>query len=119
MSKLAMQVLSTAVLAVGELLVIYAEVQAAYHWERLQQTRAVLYSASLMAVGGTLLIAGYVAAYRAWEDLWKVGVISLVSILVAEPVVTYVVSAQRPGLGAVLGFVLGSLGLFCALFIPR
>ncbi|GEM_PF-257373 len=68
----------------------------------------------LAAIG---LFLGYVLGIRAFENIWIVSVISIVSILILEPILAYAIFKQLPTRGALIGFMLGSVGFLATLFI--
>lgn len=70
----------------------------------------------IMSIGGFLLITGYLLGYRVYHNLWIITVISITTLLIAEPLVIYFIFNQIPSKGALIGFILGIIGLFCTLF---
>jgi hypothetical protein len=97
----------------GELFAVYAETFA---------VKFSLWSGGfwkmflIMVLGGFLLVAGYVLGYRAYQNLWIITVISITTLLIAEPLVILVFFKQIPTVGAIIGFILGIIGLFCSIF---
>ena len=97
----------------GELLAVYAETFG---------VRSKLFSAEfwrifiIMAIGGFFLILGYIVGYKAYQNLWIVAVVSITTLLIVEPLVILIFFNQTPSIGALIGFVLGVIGLIVALF---
>ena len=54
--------------------------------------------------------------FKAFKNIWIVGVTSITSILIAEPILALTIFQQVPTRGAVIVFILGGIGLFSALF---
>ena len=81
--------------------------------------RHILYlfpATAIMIVSSTLLIAGYMHGYKAFKNIWVVSALSITLILVAEPLIGYLVFGQMPTRGAIWGFIFGALG-FIAVFV--
>lgn len=70
-----------------------------------------------MLAAGILLLVGYMLGLKAFENIYIVSVVSITSILVLEPLLAFLVLHQLPTRGAVVGLVLGGVGLFSALFV--
>lgn len=107
-----LKTLSILLIILGELLAIYAEVQAA----RKGFTFASFFPAVfVITLAGGMLVIGYVLGVAAFGDIWVVSVISITSIIVAEPIVNYMVFRDLPSIGTAVGFGLGALGLVVSL----
>ncbi len=102
-------------LFLGESLAIYSEVIAAKNIDTFSSTFWKM--SGLMALAGLLLIAGYMLGLKYFNNIWIVGVISIASIIIMEPLVTYFLFHELPSKGALIGLVLGIVGLLSALFI--
>lgn len=100
------------ILFLGESLAIYAEVVAAKNLTTITFWKMSL----VMTVAGLLLVGGYVLGIKYW-NIWTIGVVSIVSIIVMEPVIAYTVFQELPSKGAVIGFILGSMGLLSLIYI--
>ncbi len=99
----------------GESLAIYSEIIAA---KNIQNFSGTFYKMSLvMAVAGLLLIAGYMLGLKYLGNIWIVGVVSIASIIIMEPILTYLLFHEMPSRGALVGLIFGVLGLLSALFI--
>ena len=70
-----------------------------------------------MALAGLLLIAGYMFGLKYIQNIWVIGAVSIASIIIMEPIITYLLFREIPSRGALLGFVFGILGLLSALLI--
>jgi hypothetical protein len=103
-----MKALSLAALAFGEGLCIYAEMLAArkHNWQ---------WAFLLAALAGLPLVAGYHYGYRAFGSMWVVMVISVLSILVIEPIMVFTMFKEPITIGASLGFMFACIGFYFAL----
>ena len=106
-----LQVVAVVVLLAGECTAVWAEVSFACDPQVAGIRRSVLVHGGAMAAASIGLLGGYRLCTQVLGDIWVVGVLSIVTILVAEPAITLAVSGTRPGVGAVIGLVLGGLGL--------
>jgi hypothetical protein len=102
-------------LLAGESLAIYSEVIGAKNINNFQSTFWKMFG--LMAVAGLFLIAGYMFGMKYLNNIWVVGAVSIASIVVVEPLITYLIFHELPSRGALIGLVLGVLAIFSALFI--
>ncbi len=111
------KIISSLVLFAGEALIIYAEVLSAkMFYTENKAFWPVIGKVALFALVSTfMLLCGYMFGLRAFKNIWIVTVISVTSILVAEPLMTYFVSNQVPTKGAVAGLLLGFVGLILTL----
>jgi hypothetical protein len=66
------------------------------------------------ALGSIFLITGYIIGYKAFQNIWIVNVITIVAILIIEPVATWFIMQQLPTSGAFIGLILGFAGLISA-----
>lgn len=66
--------------------------------------------------GGILLVTGYMLGYLHIKNIWVVTAVSVGSILIVEPILIFWLFREMPTTGAVIGLVLGVLGIFFALF---
>src|SRR3989344_1657232 len=99
----------------GEGLAIYSEIVAA---KNINTFAATFWKMSgVMTLAGLLLIAGYMFGLKYLNNIWIVGVVSIGGIIIMEPVITYLLFQEFPSRGALIGLVLGILGLLSALFI--
>ncbi|KQN59750.1 hypothetical protein ASF02_18275 [Pseudomonas sp. Leaf58] len=99
-------------MVVGEFCAIYSEVVVA----KLAHTGsaswgAISFPLALMCFAGICLLAAYWLGYVAVGDIWIVTVVSVTSLLLLEPVVVWSLFHETPGRGALIGFVLGALGM--------
>jgi|ERR1051326_4978874 hypothetical protein len=111
--------LAALILFLGELITITGEIYAAKYFNADQTMfKAVaLRFGPLIVMGSLLLMAGYMFSMATFKNIWIVSVISVVSILIAEPILNYTITHQLPTRGAAIGFALGILGLFATLFL--
>jgi hypothetical protein len=64
-----------------------------------------------------MLIAGYVISYATFKNIWVVSAVSVTSILIVEPALSYLVFRELPGRGAIIGLTLGALGFLATLLV--
>lgn len=97
----------------GELFAIYAETFAVkYGFLSNGYWRMFL----IMTLGGLFLITGYLLGYKGFNNLWIITVISIATLLIAEPLIIVTIFNQIPTTGALIGFILGIIGLICSIF---
>lgn len=103
-----LKILSLVALFVGEALCIYSEMLVAkkpdWWWTFF-----------LITLAGIPLLIGYHYGYKAFGNMWAVMVVSVVSILLVEPVLVFVMFKELPTKGTLAGFCCGALGLYLAL----
>ncbi len=100
-------IMALVALFVGETLCIYSELLVA-------KGGGWLWTFLLITLAGIPLLYGYRYGYEAFGSAWPVFVISLVSILIVEPVLVWSMFREIPTKGSVLGFILGTLGFAAA-----
>lgn len=103
-----LKVLSLIALFIGEALCIYSEMLVAkkpdWWWTFF-----------LITLAGIPLLIGYHYGYKAFGSMWVVMVVSIVSILLVEPVLVFIMFKELPTKGSLAGFFCGALGLYLAL----
>jgi len=60
-------------------------------------------------------LVGYMLGFKVFQNIWIVTVISLMGILIVEPMLDYVVFRQLPGRGSVIGLICGLIGFVAVL----
>lgn len=112
-----MKVFGVALLIGGETLSVYSEMVAAKGYSHHDGSFLGIFSknSGLIAVAGAMLIAGYIISYSAFRNIWIVSVVSVTSILIVEPGLTYFIFRQLPGRGAMIGLVFGAAGFIATL----
>ncbi len=109
------KVIPIILLFLGESLAIYSEVIAA---KNINSPLSTFWKMSgVMALAGLLLISGYMFGLRYLNNIWVVGVVSIASIIIMEPLITYLIFHQFPSKGALIGLIFGVIGLFSVLLI--
>jgi len=105
-------------LFIGESLSIYAEMVGARSSHIASQPflQIFLKMFLLITLAGGFLIAGYMLGFKAFKNIWIVSVASITSILIVEPLLAWTIFKQAPTSGAIVGFILGAIGLFVSLF---
>lgn len=105
-------------MATGELLAIYAELLAARLAQDAGQSLTPLWLPLLLiSIAGICLVLAYWTGYRALGDIWLVSVLSIVLLLLMEPLIIWLMFAELPKRGAALGFLFGALGLAAAVIL--
>ena len=112
------KILVLVLIFLGEILAIYAEMVGAKtnHLTSQPFWQTFLKMFLLITLAGGILIAGYMLGINAFKNIWVVSVVSITSILLVEPILAWTIFHQVPTVGAVLGFILGAIGLFLSLF---
>jgi len=100
---------------IGESLAIYSEVIGAKNINNFSTTFWKMFG--LMTCAGLFLVAGYMFGMKYLQNIWVISAISIASIVVMEPLITYVIFKELPSKGALLGLILGVLAILSALFI--
>lgn len=103
---------------IGEALSIYAEMVGAKSNYIASQPflQVFLKMFLLITIAGGFLIAGYTLGFNAFKNIWIISVASITSILIVEPILIWTIFHQVPTIGAIMGFVLGAIGLFLSIF---
>src|SRR5579859_5170058 len=99
----------------GESLAIYSEIIAARNINNFFSTFWKMCGLMFLAV--IFLIASYMLGMKYLQNIWVIGAISIASIVIVEPLLTYLVFHELPSRGALIGLILGVLAILSALFI--
>jgi len=111
-------VASLVLMAFGEVLTIYSEVYASRLPSGLWASPELLIKPMLMiCIAGISLIVAYWLGYQATRNIWVITVASLTMLLILEPIVIYAMLGEAPQRGAIIGFVLGAVGLLCTVLL--
>ena len=116
MTKLQYGALAVALLFIGEIVTIYAELYAA----KLPASGAIplaglIKPSVLISFAGVCLIFAYWMGYHVVGNIWVVTIASITSILILEPIVVFAMFKEIPSRGAIIGFVLGTMGFIAAI----
>lgn len=119
MSITTLQILTIVLLFFGESLAIYSEIAGANRVESQKKisNKTFWWFFVLITIAGLPLLGGYFFGILAFKNIWVVSVVSIVSILIMEPILAYLIFKQFPTSGALIGFILGSIGLAATLII--
>jgi hypothetical protein len=79
-------------LFVGESLAIWSEIIAAKNIDTFTSTFWKM--SGVMALAGLLLVAGYMFGVKYWHNIWIVGAVSIASIIIMEPIITFTLSTS-------------------------
>ncbi|MDO8562052.1 MAG: hypothetical protein Q7S05_04505 [bacterium] len=118
MNIIFLKIFAVALLFVGEILPVSAEVWAAKLTNILHLPFLEAYPKTVFVhiLGSFFLIAGYIIGYKAFQNIWIVNVITISAIVIITPVATWLLIQQPPTAGAWTGLVLGFGGLIAATF---
>jgi hypothetical protein len=114
MNNLLLKILAILSVFLGEILAIYAETFS-IKYNFLSSGFWKLFV--IICIGGFFLILGYILGFKSFNNLWIVTVVSITTLLIAEPLVITLILNQTPTTGAIIGFILGILGLLATLFL--
>lgn len=110
--------LSIVLMILGEILTIYSEIYASKLSTRaIQNPELFVKPIILICVAGICLIFAYWFGYQGTGNIWVVTVASLTLLLVLEPLVIYAMLKELPGRGALVGFLLGAVGLLATFLL--
>ena len=112
------KILIVGLVFLGEALYIYGQMLGAKgDYVNSQPFLSVFLKAFLIiAIAGGTVLLGYMLGMNVFKNIWIVSVISITSILLMEPILAWAFFKQIPTVGAVVGFILGAIGLFSATF---
>lgn len=104
--------LALALMVFGEILTIYSEVYAAKLPGKFLDSPGMFVKPMVwICIAGISLVFAYWLGYQATGNIWVVTVASLTLLLILEPIVIYAMLKELPQRGAIIGFVLGAIGL--------
>jgi hypothetical protein len=112
-----MKLLAIGLIAIGEILAIYAELYSAHQMQIKNTQQGFLISFIIMTIAGAALLSGYMIGYKAFDNIWIVVAVSVGSILIVEPIVAYTMFKEMPTKGAIIGLVLGMAGTLTSIFV--
>ena len=115
MDNIYLKIIAIALIFLGEAIAITAELFSAKIYNN--SVKVLVVGFAVVFLGSALLVAGYVFGFKSFKNIWIVSVLSLVSILLVEPLLDYVIFKQLPTRGAFVGLILGVLGFVSAIFI--
>jgi drug/metabolite transporter (DMT)-like permease len=104
-----LKIFSVVMLAVGEALCIYSEMLVAKKpdW---------LWTFFLITLAGVPLLLGYHYGYKAFGSMWAVMAVSILTILLVEPLLVWTMFRELPSRIALISLLLGAVGLVLLLF---
>lgn len=104
-----LKIFSVVMLALGEALCIYSEMLVAKKpdW---------LWTFFLITLAGVPLLLGYHYGYKAFESMWAVMAVSVVTILLVEPLLVWMMFREVPSRISLVALLLGAIGLVLLLF---
>lgn len=105
-------------LIVGEFMAINAELLVSVALKNQQKILpAFIKNGLLITISGLMLITGYYLVYKSTRNIWLASFISILSIIIAEPISTYLIFHELPQRGTLIGLILGFLGLLATIFL--
>ena len=118
MTKFQYGAIAVALLFIGEFVTIYAELAAAkLPNDGSFQLVALIKPSVLVAFAGVCLVLAYWMGYRVVGNIWVVTIASITSILILEPIVVFAMFKEIPSRGAIIGFILGTMGFIAAIVL--
>lgn len=69
-----------------------------------------------MTIAGGFVLSSYILGFSAFKNIWIVSAISVIFIIIIEPLIAWTIFSQVPTHGAIIGLVLGVIGLFFTIF---
>lgn len=97
-------------LVFGEALYVYCEMMIA-------KQSHILSMIFLSLIAGLVVIAGYYYGYQSSKNIWIVTAASIGTILITEPIISWLIFHEIPTRGALLGLIFGAAGLLSAIFL--
>ena len=112
------KIFSICLIFLGEAISIYAEmVGARSNFVASQPFLQIFLKVFLIiAVAGGFLVTGYMLGFKSFNNIWIISIASITSILILEPILAWTFFSQVPTIGAIVGFILGGIGLFASIF---
>jgi hypothetical protein len=106
-----------ALIVLGEVALIAAEVLGAKMFREANQPFWSTFLKLLLPItlGAWILLVGYMFGLKAFSNIWVLSVVSVTSIIISEPFIVYAITKEGPTPGALVGFILGTVGLIIAL----
>ena len=100
----------------GEALIIGSEViTAKFALVKHASTPFLTLAILIAAIGSAMTVLGYFVGIKIFKSIWVITIICLTSIIILEPFIIYFLTGELPGRGALIGFVLGTLGFVATL----
>lgn len=106
-------------LFLGEGIYIWAEMMIAHTVKAPQSTDGFTITKMTVValLAGLMIIAGYYFGYKSSRNIWLVTAASVGAILIAEPIISWLVFHEKPTFGASVGLILGFLGILSSTFL--
>lgn len=112
------QILTALALFFGEAIIIGAELWAARNFSTSSnQSWLITCVFFLSFIGVALLVYGYMWGYQAFKNIWVIVALSVASIVIVEPIIAWVLFHEIPTKGALIGFLLGVVGILVSIFV--
>src|SRR3989344_3967793 len=102
MNSTLLKILAVAVIFIGEAVAIFSEIMAAkyYSAENASFWKIFIRLSIFTFIFASFVIVGYMLGQKSFKNIWIVSVISITSILIAEPILAYLIFKQTPTKGA-------------------
>lgn len=118
MSSMLKIVAAVGAIFLGEALSIIAELIASKEFGKAGGNLTTLLPMFLLIMlGGILLVCGYALGYMHLKNIWIIVAVSVGSILVVEPILSFLLFRDVPTIGSLVGLALGALGTLAAIFL--
>jgi len=100
----------------GEGLTILAEISSAHQLSRHVTPFMEIFATQMVLIvfACLLIVAAYVIGVKKLASVWVVTAISILAILLVEPVVVWLFFRTLPERGALIGLIFGAIGFVCS-----
>ncbi|MDB4978829.1 MAG: hypothetical protein JWM56_1015 [Candidatus Peribacteria bacterium] len=96
---------------------MYAEIYGAHTYQVEHEFMSVFWKMMpLVTIAGGLLVVAYILGFSVFQNIWIIGAVSMTSILIVEPFIAYSIFRQLPTKGALVGMIMGTIGLIITLY---
>lgn len=110
MNKLALYAVPLFLMVLGESTMIMAEVYSSIHsWKDWRVILVQIFAAMV-------LIYGYDVSYKRLNSVWMVSVLSVLTIVVAEPIIVWFMTKEEPSKSTAIAFALACISLVVLTF---
>ena len=112
------KVIALLLILIGESIAIYAEISGAKLNSINNSNFAGIFIKMFLIItaSGILLLLGYTLGFSSFRNIWVISVISITAIIIVEPIIAYTIFKQFPTKGAIMGFILGIIGILFSIF---
>lgn len=103
---------------IGETIYNWSELIIAKQAKSLETNPYFIIKIALIAtISGLIIIAGYYYGYKLTKNIWIVTAASICTILITEPIISWLIFHEIPTRGATFGLIFGILGISSTIFL--